>query len=147
MIRAILLAVLLLAGCVQTSARNIDGRTIVVSGRGGVQHNASDVFAASIVRAARAANERGFEYFAVLNANSSTRTGAFVTPGHSSTTGTVQTFGNTATYQGQTTYVPGMVNTYSQPVMDMVVRLFHTGEIDPNTPGVFSTAEVLAAQQ
>jgi len=77
----------------------------------------------ALLRAAKLAISNGASHFAVVDSASSSRQGAFTTPQTSSTTGTVNTYGSTATYNAQTTTYGGQTFIVSKPTAQNLVLL------------------------
>jgi hypothetical protein len=78
----------------------------------------------ALLRAAELALANGAQYFAVISSADQSRTGTYVSPGSSYTTGNVTTHGNTAQYSGTTTYTAPQVHTYYKPGVGMMIRIF-----------------------
>jgi hypothetical protein len=56
--------------------------------------------------AAKLTVSRGFRYFTILNVQDTSRAISITTPGQATTNGSVAVIGNTAYYDGSTTYTP-----------------------------------------
>jgi hypothetical protein len=82
----------------------------------------------ALLRAAELAISNGASHFAVVDSASSSRQGAFTTPRTSSTTGTMNTYGSTATYNAQTTTYGGQTFIISKPTAQNLVLLVHDPE-------------------
>lgn len=145
------MATLLLAGCVTASTKMIDDRTAVIKGRGNAYVSMGDVQARIMLQAATEAQARGYAYFVVGDSYDSSRSGRFVAPTTTNTdfNGSAACMGSFCSGSGtasSTTYGGGSFN-YIKPGADVMVRFFREGEIDPNRPGVWSAARILAAQE
>ncbi len=86
----------------------------------------------------------GYDRYIVLGADSSSNIQAISTGGTYRTTGTVQSFGNYGTYNGQTTYTPNapiIVGGHSQ---DLQIVMFRDGE--PGSQNAISARSVLGPE-
>ncbi len=142
---------LLLAGCVTASTKMIDDRTAVIKGRGNAYVSMGDVQARIMLQAATEAQARGYAYFVLGDSYDSSRSGTFAMPTTTNTdfSGSAHCFGAYCNGSGtatSTTYGGGAFG-YVKPGADVMVRFFREGEIDPNRPGVWTAARILAAQQ
>lgn len=79
----------------------------------------------AMLRAADLCVQNGFDCFALLDERDSTSTSAISTPGYSYTTGSVYSYGNSATYSGHTVYSPGQTILVNRPRADLLIRCFH----------------------
>lgn len=143
------LAAMLLAGCTTVSTNMLDDRTAIFSGRGSAFNDIGDVAAKILVRAATEAQKRGYPYFAVMGSQNANSTGYYTTPSTTSGSGMVtgSCIGNTCSgiVSGSSTTQPGQTYAFDKPGADVMVRFFRAGEVDPNARGVWSVANVLAA--
>lgn len=93
----------------------------------------------ALLRAAELSLQRGFKYFAIMGAeSSSTQIGSFTIPGSAQTTGTAFATGNigtpgtatyTGTYSGTTTYTPSTTFQMAKPHTSLLIKCF------PDKPG------------
>lgn len=97
---------------------------IYFRGNGFTSSERADDFA--MLRAADLCLQHSFTCFAILNQSSSTSTSAVTTPGYAYTTGSVNGYGNSATYSGQTFYSPGQTIIVNKPRAGLLVRGFQS---------------------
>lgn len=135
----------LLAGCqtTQTTSTRLAENVAIISTKGNAFAESEDVLRDVLVNAAVTTQNAGYQYFLIASQQDTTRTDHFVTSGSSYTSGTINTYGGYGSYSGMTTYTPPQVHTFVKPGMDVMIRMFRDGEIDPNTPGVFNAASVI----
>ena len=146
---AFLFLPLLLSACVQTRSHMLDNSTATISARGGAVHTGSDVIAAVVRKAAQLTKEKGYRYFAVVSAENTTRQGMLYIPGQTHTYGTATAYSTGygsayGTYNSTSYTTPGTFAPITQPGEDVVIRMYHEGEIDPHAPGVYDAEAVLA---
>lgn len=120
-------------GCAKTSVLDVDSNTVMIStsaapacGQQGAQSVASQ-------RAAVETLKRGYDRYIIMGAHADSNVGVVgYTPQVANTysTGNINAYGNTATYNGQsTTYVTG-----GQPIISgshdqkLMIRMFRNGE-------------------
>ena len=80
----------------------------------------------AMLRAAELTLQHGFTHLALINEQSGTSTSSFSTQGHADTTGTMNFYGNQASYSGHTTYTPGQIFTFYKPSTGLLFRCFKT---------------------
>ena len=97
-----------------------------VSFSGNAATSADRVQDFALLRAAELTLANNFKFFAVVQSADQSRTGTFTTPGSSQTTGTMSSYGNTASCSGTTTYSPPQTTTYYKPGVGLIVRAFPT---------------------
>lgn len=150
-ILAAMTAALTLAGCVTAETIMLDSRTAIISAQGSGYNTQAQVVQKVLVQAATETQARGFTYFQVLDSQDTTRQGQAVIPGnsYSNTNATASCYGGYCSGNANTnsTYTPPQVINVIRPGADVRIRFYRDGEIDPNTQGVWSAADVLAAQQ
>ena len=121
------------AGCApRASTSMLDSQTAAISARGGTIHSQGEVTKSMLQEAAKQAQQRGFDYFQILQASS----GADYV-----TTGGPTTFVNTG--GGTFMAMPGPATTSAMPNGDIVVRFYKTR---PDAPNVWEAKAVLAAK-
>lgn len=145
LIPAILLGAVLLSGCVHTSAKALNRDTAVISSVGALGTSSASVIAKTLFVAAKVTLSKGYRYFAVVNAKDATRTGTAYFPGQTYSSGTVSGSGNLATYSGTSFTTPGTALALVYPGTDIVIKMYHEGEIEPGTAGVWDAMEVFTA--
>lgn len=96
---------------------------VVFSGNGYTARQKTQDFA--LLRAAELAKKAGYRYFVLLNQETSSTAQSFTTAGTSYTTGTVQSYGNRASYSGQTVSYPGQTITFNKPETGLLVKFLN----------------------
>lgn len=79
----------------------------------------------ALLRAADLTLSRGFTHFILLGEMNTLNRQTITTPGQTYTNGSVNVYGNTAYYTGNTTYVPGMTFDVVKPRTGLMVRCLH----------------------
>jgi hypothetical protein len=138
---AIALCALALAACVRTSSSMIGPNMAIISGRGTAFDTTAGVSGGTIKEAARITLSHGFRYFAVVAAQNKDRRGMAYLPGQTYTSGNVTASGNTATWSGNSYTTPGSTVGFIKPGMDVTIKMFHEGEIDPHADGVMDATQ------
>ncbi len=137
-----------LVACVRVNSNMLDSRTVVISGRGTAFDNAGGVQRAVLQKAAQEAQAAGFAYFRILSSQDETRQGVVVVPGQTYTNGvaTANCIGAfcSGNYSSSSYTTPSSAFGVVKPGVDIYVRFYREGEIDPGTPGVWNVASVLA---
>ena len=119
------------AGCApRASTSMLDSQTAAISARGGTIHSQGEVTKSMLQEAAKQAQQRGFDYFQILQASS----GADYV-----TTGGPTTFVNTG--GGTVMALPGPSSTHARPTGSIMVRFYRTR---PDAPNVWEARAVLA---
>lgn len=140
-----------LVGCVRTDTELLYSSTVVISARGTAFDTPATVVKATLAQAAQLAQSHGFQYFKIISASDATRLSTIYTPAetHSSGSlnGSVTAYGNfgelNAQYNGTSYTTPGQAYTFIKPGADVMLKLYHDGEVDSRAPGVWSVASVL----
>lgn len=91
----------------------------------------------ALLRAAELCSGSGAGYFVVLDSSDQSRRDTVQLPGTAQSTGQVNTFGNTATFQSSTTYHPGQRIDVYKPGVGLMVRCLPE---QPEGGGAFDTA-------
>ena len=78
----------------------------------------------SLLRSAELTIENGFNYFLIGGSSTDVSTNTFTTPQQSYSTGTIQGYGNYATYQGNTQYYGGQTITVRKPTTSNTITMF-----------------------
>ena len=117
----VVFATILLSGCVQTHVSMLDNRTASISGLGGAVVSMDQVQQKVLLTAAEEARARGYEFFAVLGGQDASRNGVI--------------FNQSA----------GVATPIVQPGQDVMVRFYHSDEINPKDPNIWNVESVLAA--
>ncbi len=141
------------SGCVapiQSMMVTEDTALVSVVGKGPQDQN--KVIDASLHEAARLTASKGYRYFVIMDAVDASKTGerrAAPTPTQKDRTATAGT-----PVAGQLLFAPVYRDyfkfpsnnvKYLKPGIDIAIRMYHEGEIDPKSQGVWSTAELLNA--
>lgn len=79
----------------------------------------------ALLRAAELAKKAGYKYFILLNEETSSTTQSFTTAGTAYTTGSVQSYGQYATYSGQIVNYPGQTITFNKPETGILVKFLN----------------------
>lgn len=149
-------SLLVTTGCVRTSTTMLDSRTAIISGKGSAFDSHAGVAQATLVEAANLTIQNGYRYFVITGSQDRTRRGMLYSPGQSQTTGTLSgtttTMGNMQTvngsYSSNTITSPGTVTPLEKPGMDVEVKMFKVGEINPKkVEGVWDAEDVLAVNK
>ncbi len=120
-----------LAGCApRASTSMLDSQTAAISARGGTLNTSGEVTKALLQEAAKQAQQRGYDYFQILQANSGSNSVTTMSP-----TTFVPTGGGT--YMA----MPGVASTNARPTGELMVRFYKTR---PDAPNVWEAKAVLA---
>jgi hypothetical protein len=143
-------AFLALSACVTAKASMLDERTAIISGRSHGGKSAAEVERKILLEAAQEGQKRGFDYFQILSAEDTTRSGVAYLPGqvNSTTTGSATCAYSSCYGSANTTttgYGPQAI-PFVQPGADVTVHFYRQGEIDPKADGVWSVRSILVAQ-
>ena len=147
---AILAAAVLCAGCSTVHTTMLSGNSAVISATGGNTSDYNRVMQQGLTEAAKLTRTQGYQYFIVVSAEDTTRFGISHMPGHIygaqarvdrpiGTTNLGPSYFPGATYQGPATDIP-----YVRPGVDITIRMYRQGEIDPSQPGVWRADETVA---
>ena len=85
-----------------------------------------------MMRSADLAFQNGFSHFAFASGSTSSKTGVIYNPGTTYTTGTINTYGNSATYSGTTNTYGSSLTYYSKPRAENTVVMFRAKPKDFN---------------
>lgn len=140
--------VAVLCGCTSKSAQMLDDRRMSISYLGNTYSSTTDVTREVLHTAALEGQKRGFAYFHVTQAADATRSGMVALPTTTNSYGTASAscFGGYCSgnaNSNSTTYGGGLVNVV-RPGADVQVRFYRDGEIQVDTPGLWSIAAILA---
>lgn len=135
-----------LSGCLSAHTEMLDDRTAIISGKGSSFDDLASVTHKVFLEAATTGQQRGFQYFQILDDKQGYRPTYVQNAATSSTTGTTTRTGRHSTsYTETTTSTPASVTRLDKPMKETVVRFYKTGEITPSQPGVWSIQSVLSA--
>lgn len=96
-----------------------------------------------LLRSADLATQNGFKYFIFVDQKEWNQKGTIYTPQQSQTTGSVNTFGNTATLNATTTTTGGYYTTINKPNAESVVLMFK--EKPQNVNGIVYEASFICS--
>ena len=137
---------LALGGCVVSKTAMLDEHTAIISSRGNAFASSADAIQKSLGEAAKTTLSRGYRYFAVVGSQDQTQRGNVMIPGQTTSSGSMSFMGNTAMYSGSSYTTPAQSIGYVKPGVDLIIRMFSAGEIDPRASGVWDAESVLKAQ-
>jgi hypothetical protein len=148
---ASLLCVFLLAGCASTTSTMLSADTAMVSASGNGPSDRDRVVRDALSEAARVTSAHGYRYFVVLTADDATIMKTVVIPGrvlYNQPPRASEAFG---AYVGRA-YAAGGSNYMTpdrkleriRPGMDMIIRMYRAGEIEPSMEGVWDATASLS---
>lgn len=144
------LACVFLLGCASASGTMLSENTAIVSAEGSSPADRDKVVRAVLAEAARLTTSNGYRYFVVLTADDLTRTVTVRYPGrvlHNQPSRTSESFGTftgRAYAIGGSSYtLPDRVEERIRPAMDIIVRMYRPGEIEPQAEGVWDAAAAI----
>jgi len=119
----------------------LDANTCQVIFRGNAYTSRETVKLYLLYRCAEVTNERGFDFFCMVNESSYSKEIWYTTSGssRSRTTGTLR--GNRATFRTRGTYTPGTTFKGEKPSAVAEIKMYKGKK--PNVPGFYSAKEVL----
>ncbi|MDE2473501.1 MAG: hypothetical protein KGO48_00465 [Alphaproteobacteria bacterium] len=144
---AIVLTVLLLAGCINATGMMLTDSTAVVSALGPASSDREVVFESALAEAARLARTYGYQYFIVLKLDERSVTTTKYTAGetipltitgHVSRSPVITGTLSRANLPGGTLMVPGTSVTSVKPGLAITVKMYRRGEIDSRQDGVWN---------
>lgn len=145
------LACVFLLGCASATGTMLSDDTALISAEGSGPNDRDRVVHDVLAEAARLTAANGYRYFVVLTADDLTRTVTIRYPGrvlHNQPPRTNEAF---ATYAGRayasggSTYMlPDRIEERIHPAMDIMIRMYRVGEIEP-AEGVFDATATLVA--
>lgn len=143
--------VLLLSGCASASGTMLSEDTALISAEGLGPSSRETVVENVLAEAARLTSANGYRYFVVLTADDLTHTVTIRTPGrqlYSQPPRANEAFGafqsGRAYATGGSTYqTPDRVEQRIKPAIDIMIRMYRAGEIEPKE-GVFDAVAMLA---
>lgn len=144
---AIVLTVLLLAGCMNATGMMLTESTAVVSALGPASSDREIVLESALAEAARLARIHGYQYFIVLKIDDrSVATTKYTegenilltVTGHVSRSPAITPVLSRASMPGGTLMVPGTSVTSVKPGLAITVKMYRRGEIDSRQDGVWN---------
>ena len=145
---AALACVVLLAGCASASSTMLSNDTALISAEGNGPSDGQKVLRDVLAEAARLTNAQGYRYFVVLTADDLTRTTTLKRPGptfYNQAPPPNRTFGTISgrLFVPDSTYMaPDQTVVRIKPALDIMIRMYRVGEIEP-AEGVFDATAML----
>jgi len=147
---AALACVVLLSGCASTNSAMLSEDTARISAEGNGPADRDKVIRDLLTEAARLTNANGYRYFVVLTADDLTHTVTNRTPGrqlYSQPPRANEAFGTFSSGRayatgGATYQTPDKIEERIKPAMDIMIRMYRAGEIEPKE-GVFDAVAML----
>ncbi len=146
---AALACVVLLTGCASASSTMLSDDTALISAEGNGASDRDKVVRDVLAEAARLTSANGYRYFVVLTADDLSQAKTVRIPGrvlYNQSPRSAESFG---TYAGRayatggTAYqTPDRIEERVRPAMDIMIRMYRAGEIEP-ADGVFDAAAML----
>ena len=144
-------ACVLLASCAAASSAMLSADTARISAEGNGPNAREKVVQDALAEAARLTNANGYRYFIVLTADDLTHTVMIRTPGrqlYSQPPRANEAFGTFSSGRayatgGSTYQTPDKVEERIKPAIDIMIRMYRAGEIEPKE-GVFDAVAMLA---
>ena len=142
--------VFLLGGCASASGTMLSEDTAIISAEGSGPNDRDRVVHDVLAEAARLTAANGYRYFVVLTADDLTRTVTVRYPGrvlHNQPPRAGEAFGTFAgrayATGGSSYMLPDRIEERIHPAMDIIIRMYRPGEIEPRAEGVWdATAAV-----
>jgi hypothetical protein len=137
------------AGCTSANSTMLSADTALVYATGNDPSAREQVRTAALNEAAELTTARGYRYFVILTADDTTRVVTLQVPGHSFPNETRHERAFGATYlnaperPGNTYTAPDTQLQRVRPGLDLVIRMYRTGEIEPGE-GVWDATATLA---
>jgi hypothetical protein len=141
------LAILLLAGCASVKSTMLSDNTALVSAFGKRPTDRERVLQDALSEGAKITRVHGYRYFVVLMAADASRAGMVPVPGarfdiqnsHDRPLG--DTNFSAPNYSGAVYTAPDAGVSYLRPGVDITIRMYREGEIDPKKDGVWSASD------
>jgi len=149
---ALVACVVLSAACTSANSTMLSADTALVYATGNDPSAREQILRAALYEAAELTTARGYRYFVILTADDTTRLVTLQVPGtslpnetsHERTFGS--TYGNAPERPGNTYITPDTQLQRVRPGLDLVIRMYRAGEIEPKE-GVFDAMDTLAPAQ
>jgi hypothetical protein len=123
----------------------LDDRRAIISGRGTAFDGQADVMHTALVAAAGVTLHHGYRYFAIMGSQDTSRAGVLYMPTQTYTSGTVNGYGNSASFSGMSTTTGGNAIPFVRPGMDVEIYMYRDGEVRPG-PQIWDAQSIMAAQ-
>ena len=140
----------LLSGCVSARSTMLTDSTAVVTARGAHSNDRDQVVYTTLAEAAKLTQMHGYRYFTILMAEDASRWGSTTIPGN------VWYYGMNQRRRG--IYIPGLQHvpgdTYTTPDtsvpnitpgLEITIRMYREGEIDPGRQEVWNPEVILGS--
>jgi len=147
---AALACAVLLAGCASASGTMLSGDTALISAEGNGASDRDKIIRDVLAEAARLTSAQGYRYFVVLTADDLTRTETLKRPGptfYNQSPAPGRTFGTLSgrLFQPDSPYTtPDLTVERVIPALDIMIRMYREGEIEP-AEGVFDATAMLSS--
>ena len=147
---ALLACLVLLGGCQSASSTMLSADTAIISASGNGPSDRDKVVRDALEEAARVTSANGYRYFVVLTADDLTSTMTVVIPGRTFYNLPPRANESFGAYTGRP-YATGGSNYTTperkqeriRPAMDIIIRMYRQGDIEPQTEGVFDAVTPL----
>jgi hypothetical protein len=145
---AALACVVVLAGCASASGTMLSEDVAIISSEGNGPSGHDKVIRNALAEAARLTSAQGYRYFVVLTADDLTRTETFKRPGpifYNQAPAPGRTFGTISgrLFVPDSTYMtPDQTVERVRPALDIMIRMYRDGEIEPAEDVFDATAMV-----
>ena len=146
---AALACVVLLTGCASASSTMLSDDTALISAEGNGASDRDKVVRDVLAEAARLTSANGYRYFVVLTADDLSHSVTVRIPGrilHNQPLRTGEAFGaytgRAYATGGQAYQTPDRIEERVRPAMDIMIRMYRVGEIEP-AEGVFDAMAML----
>ena len=144
-----LACVVLLAGCASASSTMLSDDTALISAEGNGASDRDKVVRDVLAEAARLTSANGYRYFVVLTADDLSHSVTVRIPGrilYNQPPRSGEAFnayaGRAYATGGSTYQTPDRIEERVRPAMDIMIRMYRVGEIEP-TEGVFDATAML----
>jgi len=144
------LACVVLLGCASASGTMLSENTAIISAEGSGPADRDRVVHDVLAEAGRLTAASGYRYFVVLTADDLTHTVTVRLPGRvlhnqpSRTNEGYGTYSGRAYATGGSSYaLPDRVEERIRPAMDIIIRMYRPGEIEPQMEGVWDATAAL----
>jgi hypothetical protein len=145
----VLLSGMVLAGCAHsTESMMLTDDTALISATGRDRNDEGKVVDATLREAAKLTRQHGYNYFVILSAADASRVGNTIVPNGrlQNQPATDSTYGTSTLSRsfrvGAATFV-GRRTSYYKPGLDITIRMYRPGDIDPQRAGVWTTEVIL----
>ena len=138
------LACIVLLGCASASSTMLSEDVAVISAEGNGSGDREAVVQNALTEAARLTRAHGYRYFVVLTADNSTRTTTLKDPGvtfFNPSPSNRRSIGPLYGFVQDTYMAPDRTAERIWPRLDIMIRMYREGEIDPSMDGVWAAAE------